>query len=102
MSSQGQLRELYTQTWQELSQALTQLQQLTAMKDRDYPGIDAALAAVQAARAKHNEARDRLACALIIEQRPRSAVTVQVRYESSSVSSMDAPAKTKPSLSTRA
>jgi hypothetical protein len=96
------LREVYTQTWRELSQALTQLQQLAAAQDRDYPKIEAALAVVQTARAKHNEARDRLAGALIVEQNRPSEVTVQVRYASSSVSSMEAPAKTKPSLMTRA
>jgi hypothetical protein len=96
------LREVYTQTWQELSQALTQLQQLNAAQDRDYPKIEAALAEVQTARAKHNEARDRLADALNVAQSPGSEITVQVRYASSSVSSMEAPAKTKPSLITRA
>ena len=102
MSREDQLREVYTQTWQELSQALRQLQQLTGAQDRDYPKIEAALAVVQTARTKHNDARDRLAGDLTLEQSQPSEMTVQVRYASSSVSSMEAPAKTKPSLMTRA
>ena len=97
MSRIRQLRQEYRETWKVLSQELGEFQRLLSSPARDYPVIENALATVQAARKAHNEVRDGLALAL-----NASSGVVQFRYASSSVTSADAPAKTEPSLITRA
>jgi hypothetical protein len=97
MSRNRQLREEYANTWRELSRELSRLQLLTAAEIRDYAAIEAALTDVKVARVRHNEVRDRLACALA-----GSGMKVKVRYAAASINSMGAPAKTTPSLMTRA
>src|SRR2546426_388395 len=97
MSRIRQLREEYLETWHSLAREMGQLQQLTSAPVRDFPRIEEAFGAVQSARATHNEVRDRLALAL-----GRPDLMVQVRYASSSNNSNVVPAKTTPSLMTRA
>lgn len=97
MSRIRQLRQEYRETWKMLSQELGELQDLLSSPVRDYPVIENALTAVQAARKAHNDVRDGLALALTA-----SSGVVQFRYASSSINSTVAPAKTEPSLITRA
>ena len=97
MSRIRQLRQEYRETWKVLSQELGQFQSLLSLPVRDYPVIENALTAVQAARKAHNDVRDNLALAL-----NAGSAVVRFRYAGSSVSSTVAPAKTEPSLITRA
>ena len=97
MTKTSQLREEYRETWQRLAREVDFLQSLTNQPVRDYTQIEAALEAVQAARAAHNEIRDQWAAAL-----GRAGVVVNVRYASSSINSIPEPANTEPSLTTRA
>jgi hypothetical protein len=97
-----QLREEYRETWQSLGRELHFLQSLTCQPVRDYPQIETALEAVQAARTAHNAVRDRLACALGRAQPGRANIMVRICYASSSISSTAEPANTTPCLMTRA
>ena len=75
MSRIRQLRQEYRETWKMLSQELGELQDLLSSPVRDYPVIENALTAVQAARKAHNDVRDGLALALTA-----SSGVVQFRY----------------------
>lgn len=92
------LREEYKKTWRALSGKMQEVQTLTEAPVRDYAAIEKALDQVSAVRGELNSVRDRIARAL----NPEVPVVVKFRYAATSASLTPAPAKTMPSLTTRA